>query len=197
MTPFERVPYTDDAAVTKRLAANRALLAALPADEAAERLRLLGAVGNDERARGNLAEAERLLTEAVALARSLGDARREAANLIRLATAIPYADRHAGAEPLFRAALALTARPEAAEYRDFVLQHWAKWLVETGNVAEAVACFAQALALRREKGDGELVASTERSLAAARELLSCVTGRLVGPDTPPDGGDSVEAETRR
>ena len=61
-------------------------------------------------------------------------------------------------------------------YRDFALQHWAKWRGETGNVPEAVACFAQALALRHAKSDTEFIASTEQSLAAAQELLSCVTG---------------------
>jgi tetratricopeptide (TPR) repeat protein len=176
MTPFERFPRTDDPAVRERLARNRDLLARTPADDAAERLRLLGAIGNDERALGDLDHAEQDLAEAVALARFLGDVRREAANLIRLATAIQHAERHAEAEPLFRAALALTEREAAAMYRDFALQHWAKWLVETGNVPEAVACFEQALAIRRAKGDGELIASTERSLAAARELLSGVAG---------------------
>jgi hypothetical protein len=32
------------------------------------------------------------------------------------------------------------------------------------------------LALRQEKADAEVIASTERSLAAARELLICVQG---------------------
>jgi tetratricopeptide (TPR) repeat protein len=158
------------------VAHHRALLAAAATEDAAERLRLLGAIGNDERALGNLVAAEHYLAEAVALARSTGDARREAANLIRLATAMQCDNRHAEAEPLFRAALALTERPAAAMYRDFALQHWAKWLVETGQVPEAVACFEQALALRYAKGDGALIASTEQSLVAARELLVCVTG---------------------
>jgi tetratricopeptide (TPR) repeat protein len=176
VTPFERYSHTDDPTVRERVGRHRALLAAAATDDAAERLRLLGAIGNDERALGNLAAAERYLTDAVALARSLGDVRREAANLIRLATAMQYDNRHAEAEPFFRAALALTQRPEAGMYRDFALQHWAKWLVETGMVPEAVACFEQALALRHAKGDAELIASTEQSLVAARELLVCVTG---------------------
>lgn len=176
MTPFERFPYTDDPAVRERVAYHRDLLAAVATDDAVERLRLLGAIGNDERALGNLAAAECCLAEAVALARSTGDARREATNLIRLATAMQYDNRHAEAEPLFRAALVLTQRPGAAMYRDFALQHWAKWLVETGNVPEAVACFEQALVLRYAKDDAELIASTEQSLVAARELLVCVTG---------------------
>jgi tetratricopeptide (TPR) repeat protein len=176
MTPFERVQYTNDHTVRERVASNRALLAAAATDDAAERLRLLSAIGNDERALGILTAAIDDLAEAVALARSLDDVRREAANLIRLATAMQYDNRHAEAEPLFRDALALTERPEAAMYRDFALQHWAKWLVETGNVAEAVACFEQALALRQRKDDGELIASTEQSLAAARSLHSLAIG---------------------
>jgi hypothetical protein len=80
--PFQRPPYLDDDAVRERIAQNLdRLLTARDAGDRAERLQLLGQIGNDQRALGNLIEAEMFLTEAVALARHLGDTRREAANL--------------------------------------------------------------------------------------------------------------------
>jgi len=110
------------------------------------------------------------LTEAVTLARTLGDRRREAANLIRLATARQYGGQHAEAEAIFREALALTETGDAADYEDFALQHLGKCLVETGRVAEAMLCFDRALVLRWMKADAELIASTEQALHATSAL---------------------------
>jgi hypothetical protein len=68
----------------------------------------------------------------------------------------------------------------AAVSRDSALQHWAKWLVETGNVVAAIACFEEVLALRKGKGDGDLITSIAQALVAARELHYVTQGRLVG-----------------
>jgi tetratricopeptide (TPR) repeat protein len=169
--PFQRPPYLDDDAVRERIAQNLdRLLTARDAGDRAERLQLLGQIGNDQRALGNLIEAEMFLTEAVALARHLGDTRREAANLIRLATARQYGGQHAEAEAMFRAAVALTISGAASDYEDFALQHLGKCLVEMGRVDEAIACFDRALILRWMKADPELIASTEEALAGARSL---------------------------
>src|SRR5258707_145764 len=124
MAPFQRPPYLDDDDVRERIAQNLdRLLAARDAGDRAERLQLLGQIGNDQRSLGNLIEAEMFLTEAVTLARSLGDTRREAANLIRLATARQYGGQQAEAEAMFREAVALTTSGSASDYEDFALQH--------------------------------------------------------------------------
>jgi tetratricopeptide (TPR) repeat protein len=171
MIPFQRPPYLDDDAVRERVAANLdRLLEARDAGDRAERLHLLGQIGNDQRALGNLLEAEMFLTEAAALARTLGDLRREAVNRIRLATARQYSGEHAEAEAIFRDALALTLSGDAADYEDIALQHLGKCLVEMGRVDEAIECFDRALVLRWMKADAELIASSEQALHAAAAL---------------------------
>lgn len=177
--PFQRPPYLDDDPIRERIAANldRLLEASEEfAGDRAERLHLLGQIGNDQRALGNLVEAEMFLTEAVALARTLGDKRREAANLIRLATARQYGGGHVEAEAIFREALALTASGDASDYEDFALQHLGKCLVEMGRTDEAITCFDRALVLRWMKADPELIASTEQALHAASEQEESADG---------------------
>ncbi len=171
MTPFQRPPYLDDESIRERIAQGLdRLLEVRDAGDEAARLHLLGQIGNDQRSLGNLLEAEMFLTEAVALARKLGDTRREAANLIRLATARQYSGHHAEAAAIFRDALARTRTGEASAYEDFALQHLGKCLVEMGEVEEAIACFDRALVLRWMKADPELIASTEAALHAATAM---------------------------
>jgi tetratricopeptide (TPR) repeat protein len=140
----------------------------------------LGRCGEAYRLLGDLPQAVPLLEEAVALARRQADPRRRAANLIRLATAYQYRNDHAAARPLFDDALALTrAHPaEAGTYEDFALQHLGKCLVEMGHLAEARACFDQALVLRQAKGDPGLLASTQ-------EALTALAARSGPPEPPP------------
>jgi HTH-type transcriptional regulator, pleiotropic regulator of extracellular virulence genes len=173
MIPFQRPPYLDDDAVRERVAANLdRLLEARDAGDRAERLHLLGQIGNDQRSLGNLLEAEMFLSEAVALARTLGDRRREAVNRIRLATARQYSGEHAEAEAIFREALALTLSGDAADYEDYALQDLGKCLVEMGRINEAIECFDRALVLRWMKADAELIASTEQALHDAAALIT-------------------------
>jgi tetratricopeptide (TPR) repeat protein len=173
MIPFQRPPYRDDEAVRERIAANLdRLLAARDAGDRAERLQLLGQIGNDQLNLGNLLEAEMFLTEAVALAQTLGDRRREAVHGIRLATARQYSGQHGEAEALFRDALALTLSGDAAEYEDFALQHLGTCLVEMGRVDEAIESLDRALVLRWMKADAALIAATEQALHAAAALAT-------------------------
>lgn len=173
MMPFLRPPYLDDDRVRERIAQNLdRLLEARDDGDVVERLQLLGRIGNDQRSLGNLTEAEMFLTEAVALARTLGARRHEAANLIRLATARQYGGQHVEAEAMFREAVALTASGDAADYEDFALQHLGKCLVEMGWVEAAIACFDRALVIRWMKADADLIASTEAALHAAAALAA-------------------------
>jgi len=75
------------------------------------------------------------------------------------ATALQYRGDHAQAEGVFRALL------EGGELRDYVLQHYGKCLVEMGRSVAAIACFEEALALRK----GDLAASTLRALEAMHD----------------------------
>ncbi len=167
--PFQRGSLEDTPALRRRMEEQFALLQrATAAGDAAERLRLLGSLGETYYLLGEHQEAFPLLEEALALARSLQDRRREVANLLRLATAQQYAGSHSQAERLFRQALDLADTSHQTEYIDFIWQHLGKCLMEQGRVDEAIGCFEEALARRQRKGDADLLASTERALAAAR-----------------------------
>ncbi len=171
MMPFQRMDHRDDDALRDRVTASLdALLAAAADGDREARLHLLGQLGSDQWALGNLLEADMFLTESVALARTLGDLRRAAAYTIRLATVRQDGGGHAEAESMLRAALSQTEQPETAIYHDFALQHLGKCLVEMEEIAEAISCFEAALALRLAKGDAALIASTEAALTAARLL---------------------------
>lgn len=173
MVPFQRPPYLDDDVVRERVATHLdRLLEARDAGDLAERLQLLGQIGNDQRSLGNLLEAEMFLSEAVTLAHRLNDRRREAINLIRLATTRQYSGHHTEAVALFRDALALTVSGDAADYEDFALQHLGKCLVEMGRIDEAIDAFDRALVLRWMKADAALIASTEEALHAATALIA-------------------------
>ena len=118
---------------------------------------------------GQLDSAVPHLERALTLARELDKPKFVVSNLIRLATAYQYLNRHSEAEPLFLEAIALAQRIGVLE--DFALQHHGKSLAEQGRWLEAVARFEQALALRRAKGSAELVASSEDALEAAQAHL--------------------------
>jgi kanamycin kinase len=87
---------------------------------------------------------------------------------IRLGEAYRCADRVDQALTELTTALA-ESRQTALEH--FALQHLGKALADAGRTEEAVEALERALALRREKGDAELVESTERALERAAELL--------------------------
>lgn len=89
-----------------------------------------------------------------------------AVNTIRHGTALQYAGRHREAIARFDEAVVLIEAHSLSPLRDFALQHKGKCLAECGRLRDAERCLREALALRLAKGDAELVASTERAIAA-------------------------------
>lgn len=163
--PFLR-HYADDALTVAEAIRDqqRDLGAALEAGDREAELAIRGPLSENYRAIGRLSEAVAHGEAALATARELGKAKAVASNAIRLATAYQYAGRHDEALALFEEASALTRR--LGVLHDFALQHMGKCLAELGRIEEARACFTEALALRRARGDGALIASTEEALAA-------------------------------
>jgi len=155
-------------------AAARAALAALAEARAAEDraavLRLLGYLGEARRVLGQHDGAVAALEEALALAGELGEARAEVANAIRLAEAHKYRGDLELAETMLRDILARVRAEGMTRYEDFALQHLGKCRLDQGDAVEAMAYLEAALALRREKGDPGLIASTEQALARARRM---------------------------
>ena len=160
---------TDTAAIEEAVVrAERCLSDARARGDLRGTARLLGYLGEADRVLGRYDAAVALHAEALGLARSLGDRRLEVASQIRLGEAHRCRGDLATAERLFRDALVACAQSDLAAYADFALQHLGKCRLDQSDAAEATACFHQALALRRAKGDAELIASTEQALALAR-----------------------------
>ncbi|MCW2921974.1 MAG: hydrolase [Thermoleophilia bacterium] len=99
-----------------------------------------------------------------------GDARAEAASLVRLATGLQYAGRHTEAVATFGFVLDRAGEPGFDAYEHFAWQHLGKCLVEMGRLPEALAAFHRALAIRVLLDDAGLVASSRRALDAASGL---------------------------
>jgi 8-oxo-dGTP diphosphatase len=127
-----------------------------------------------------LAQATASLEDAIAS----GSPSREAAALVRFATALQYAGRHDEAIDQFEAVLARSGEPGFDEYEHFAWQHLGKCLVEAGRVEDGIAAFHRALALRVPMRDVGLVASSRRALDAAsgRSTVRVGVGAIVRRD---------------
>ncbi|MEK3763333.1 hypothetical protein [Solibacillus sp. FSL K6-4121] len=95
---------------------------------------------------------------------------REIVSLIRLGEALKYDNNHLKALEKFNKALNLCKANKVIEYKDFVLQHKGKCLMELALLNEAEECFLEALVLRKTKGNSSLTDSTQQALNLLKEL---------------------------
>jgi tetratricopeptide (TPR) repeat protein len=138
----------------------------------ADRIRYAGLAGSCARTLRRLTLAERLLNYALKLSIQQKDVRAIAANTIRYAHVLQWRRDFARSSALFQEALALAkSSPAAADLVDFAYQHLGKNALDQEQWAEAAGFFEQALALRRDRGEAGLIASSERALAYARARL--------------------------
>jgi tetratricopeptide (TPR) repeat protein len=166
--PFQRGYAEQALPLVKTIRDQQQVLTTEDADDPATFVAAHGQIGEAYRALGQLEPARRHLEKAVAEARAHGLRKQLGTNLVRLATALQYADAHEAAMPLFEEALVVTAETGVA--LDFAHQHLGKCLAELGRWGEAIGHFEQALAMRQARGDAGLIASTEEALEAARAI---------------------------
>ncbi|QSB05679.1 tetratricopeptide repeat protein [Natronoglycomyces albus] len=102
------------------------------------------------------------------LARADSHARRMAA-LINLGDAYRYSGHRETAAELYQRAIGI-AHVHSRDYLDFALQHYGKHLTEAGDVTAALAVLEEALTLRKEAGDADLIASTEQAIDYAKSI---------------------------
>ncbi|MDB1086371.1 tetratricopeptide repeat protein [Streptomyces sp. ACA25] len=124
---------------------------------------LLRGPGFGRMALRDLTAAKRLLTEALELARAEDHPHRLVATLINLGDAYRYGGESARAEPCYEQAQRL-AQERCPELIDYALQHLGKHRIDTGELDVAETLLMEALEIRREKGDPDLIASTEQTL---------------------------------
>lgn len=164
---LREVPTDPEAIAASVKVAGDRLAAARAAHDAALALKLLGYLGDACRLLGRHDQAVAHQTQAVALASERGDRRAELVAFLRLADAHRYRGDLAVAEALFRDALARCQGQDLADQEDFARQHLGKCRLDQGDPDEALGHFARALAIRRAKGDPDLIRSTELALALA------------------------------
>ena len=136
------------------------------------RARIHGEIGIFERGLGNLSAAEANLLASLAIVEQHQETKNQVVIYgIRLAHVYHWQEKWGVALTMFNDLLEKTCAPEFHQWKDFVLQHRGKMFFDQQRYREALNDFSTALFLRQEKGDGELIASTQQALAAARKKL--------------------------
>lgn len=144
-----------------------------PELEVRDRIQLLTRIGTYTRMLRDLDRAEEAHLTAIALAESIDYLRFRTQNRIKLAHVYQWQQRYAESEAEFESAIATCQRePEVADYLDFAYQHFGKCKFDQQRWAEALHLFEQALELRHQKGNQELIDSTELEIATVKARCS-------------------------
>ncbi len=134
-----------------------------------------GMIGNLSRIVGDTDQAVHMLTQNVQSAIDVNDRQQEIVSRIRLGEAQKYAGAFGDAMKEFQRANKMIDRYSIEHLRDFVYQHMGKLFLEQGDYKKALDLFQKAYAIRLEKGETELLSSTEEACTYARKKLE-VTG---------------------
>lgn len=132
---------------------------------------LYGAIGNLLRIIGDSKEAINYLSLNLKYSIARGDKTREIISLIRLGEALKYNSNHEIALDKFDKVITLCQESETQSYLDFALQHKGKCLLEVKRVEEAMICFQEAYTIRKQKGNADLLESTDLALRFAQSQL--------------------------
>lgn len=136
-----------------------------------EQARLAGQIGAYGRMLGRDALAHAAIQRALRIAEELGDLRLLIVNTLRLAHLEQWQGRFDVSTARFTWAIQqCEERPELASLLDTALQHAGKNVFDQGQYDLARSYFTRALGLRRQKGDPELLRSTEHALAVLERL---------------------------
>jgi tetratricopeptide (TPR) repeat protein len=135
--------------------------------------RIHAEIGNYKRGLGELLSAEEHLLSALAIVETNAATKRQAIIYsIRLAHVYHWQAKWDVALEMFNKLLEKTSETEFFDLKDFVWQHRGKMYFDQGRFEEALQDFENALVLRFEKNDLELVESTQQALSATRCRLA-------------------------
>ncbi|GIK30050.1 MAG: tetratricopeptide repeat protein [Chloroflexi bacterium] len=167
LVPFQRDPILNDDALIPHIefAENQLAMLRMPEGKA----RMLAQIGTYYRQTSDPARAIPYFKQAVEICRAANLRKLEAVNTLRLGVALQYAGQVQDAEDVLQIALTLCERYR--EHEDYAYQHWGKFLVERGAVAEAIPYFEAALRKRIAGGNPDLIESSRAALEGARVLL--------------------------
>ncbi|MEU8543011.1 tetratricopeptide repeat protein [Streptomyces sp. NPDC048717] len=182
-----RMVPTDRDQLTTAVTSLREELQALPTGTAPNHARILARwTGIGLMVLGDHHGARTALQRALDLATADGNTRAAVAIELNLADAHRYAGEPETAHGYYRRALA-GAQSRHPELVDYALQHYAKHLIEEGDLTEAHVHLREALQLRLVKGDAELIASTQAALDRVELLIGPDGRRCDIPGTKAEG----------
>ncbi|MGM8215425.1 tetratricopeptide repeat protein [Bacillaceae bacterium W0354] len=134
-----------------------------------ERYFLSGMLGNLYRVYEKPEKAIDYLNISYQLAKEENIMSKKIVTLIRMGEAYKYKGEHVKALSLFNNALQKSYDYEPS-YLDFAYQHKGKCLMELGHLEEAMEVFQGALAIRKAKGDEQLIQSTNEAINYVKML---------------------------
>ncbi|HKP51088.1 MAG TPA: tetratricopeptide repeat protein [Chloroflexia bacterium] len=161
----------------------------------AQQITTLSRLGSYCRTLGRLDEAQTYLEKAVAISQRENYHTTTLVNRIRLAHVYQWQRRFDIADHIFQDCIAF-CRTDLQSYLDFAYQHYGKSLFDQARYAEAVSLFQAALDLRLQKGDTELIESTQLALRAAEERHQADSSALTSASYPRNLGIQQRTASR-
>jgi tetratricopeptide (TPR) repeat protein len=138
---------------------------------------LLGLIGVYSRMLGDLNSAHDYLQQSLALSEQLEDERSKTVTRIRLAHVYQWQKQYNLCDRLLVEEIyRCQTQPILKPYLDFAYQHAGKSKYEQGDYQTAYQYFLQALIIRQQKGNAELLDSTHLALEKTRYQIELKTG---------------------
>jgi tetratricopeptide (TPR) repeat protein len=136
-------------------------------------IQLLGLLGVYARMLHDFPLAQKALTSAHDLSRTIGEEKLIVVNMIRLAHVYQWQQQYTKSEELFEEAITLCqTKPEISTYLDFAYQHLGKCKFDQKQYEQALYYFEQAKELRVKKGDLSLIESTQVALNTVNAFIN-------------------------
>ncbi|MBO8154876.1 MAG: hypothetical protein H0Z32_00325 [Bacillaceae bacterium] len=115
------------------------------------------------------------LKEAINLFEEMSETRGAFVQKLQLANTLHWKGEHTEAKRLFMELLQVTEENRVLEeYRDFLYQHYGKFLMDEGNPELARKYLQEALVIRKIKGNDELIQSTKMCLSKCLEQIEAI-----------------------
>lgn len=159
-----------------RLAVNWLLCEMENSPDVSLQQQLMGLIGVYSRMLGDLNTAHDYLQQALLLSEQLDDERSKTVTRIRLAHVYQWQKQYTMCDRLFAEEIhRCQTQPILKPYLDFAYQHAGKSKYDQGDYQTAYQYFLQALAIRQQKGNTELINSTHLALEKTRYQIELQT----------------------
>ncbi|WP_230875029.1 tetratricopeptide repeat protein [Lysinibacillus cavernae] len=140
-------------------------------DNGQELASIYGLIGVYSRIINKIEESKKYLSLAIELNRQLGNHKRIFVNELRLAHTYQWEKNFQESNKIFKKLMEQSENNSDNHYLDFVYQHYGKNLYDQSDYRLALTYFEKALRLRVNKGNQELIDSTEYAISICNEQI--------------------------